>query len=249
MTRPVAAVTGGGSGIGQAVARHLADQGFRVAVLDINEAGAAQTAAHSPEMTALALDVTDPGQVAQVFAQVEKWGGHLEAMVMSAGATKPTKSILKMGLDDFRAMLELHLVGSFLCLQAAARLMAPRNYGRIVLIGSMAGLYGLYGKAHYAAAKAGLRGLTVTAAKELRTSGITVNLVAPGLVLTPMARNSAADELSGGAQPEEVAAVIGFLASPGASHLNGAVIPLDGAGNLMKDLDRLYAARLDPRGV
>jgi 3-oxoacyl-[acyl-carrier protein] reductase len=141
--------------------------------------------------------------------------------------------------------MELHLVGSFLCLRQAARLMVPRGFGRILLIGSMAGLFGLYGKAHYAAAKAGLWGLVATAAKELKSYGVTVNLLAPGLVITPMAVRSGADKLPGGASPEQVAAVIRFLISREAGHLNGVVLPLDGAENLMKGLDRLYAERLD----
>lgn len=243
--RPVVAVTGGGSGIGRATARHLANHGHRVAVLDIDPDSGRKTAAGREEMAAFAVDVTDPDQVEEVFLMVEAWGGRLDALVNSAGGTRPLARVVEMELSDFKAIMEVHLVGSFLCLQQAARLMVPRGFGRIVLIGSMAGLFGLYGKAHYAAAKAGLRGLVATAAKELKASGVTVNLLAPGLVLTPMAVRSGADKLPGGADPGQVAAVIQFLVSPEAGHLNGVVLPLDGAENLMKELDRLYAERLE----
>jgi 3-oxoacyl-[acyl-carrier protein] reductase len=242
---PVAAVTGGGSGIGRATARHLADNGYRVAVLDIDPDSGLKTTAGREKMVAFTVDVTDPEQVEETFRKVENWGGRLDALVNSAGGTRPLALVVDMELSDFRAIMELHLVGSFLCLRQAARLMAPRGFGRILLIGSMAGLFGLYGKAHYAAAKAGLRGLVATAAKELKSFGVTVNLLAPGLVLTPMAVRSGADKLPGGADPEQVAAVIRFLVSREAGHLNGVVLPLDGAENLMKGLDHLYAKRLE----
>jgi len=189
--------------------------------------------------------VTDPEQVSETFGRVEDWGGRFDALVNSAGGTRPLARVVDMELADFRAMIELHLVGSFLCLRQAAQLMVPRGFGRILLIGSMAGLFGRYGKAHYAAAKAGLRGLVATAAKELKSFGVTVNLLAPGLVLTPMAVRSGADKLPGGANPEQVAAVIRFLISSEAGHVNGAVLPLDGAENLMKELDHLYSKRLE----
>jgi len=243
--RPVVAVTGGGSGIGRATARHLADHGYRVAVLDIDLDSGLKTAAGREEMAAFTMDVTDPDEVARTFWKIEEWGGRLDALVNSAGGTKRLAPVVKMELSDFRAIMELHLVGSFLCLRQAARLMVPRGFGRILLIGSIAGLFGLYGKAHYAAAKAGLRGLVATAAKELKASGVTVNLLAPGLVRTPMAVKSGADKLPGSADPQQVAAVIRFLISREAGHLNGVVLPLDGAESLMKGLDRLYAERLE----
>lgn len=244
MTDRVTIVTGGGSGIGRAAAVDLARRGHRVAVLDLNRAAAEETAGLGDGLLGIEADVTDLGSVTRAVERVLEWGGRIDGLVNSAGATAPLARVFEMEPGDFKAMIELHLIGSFHCLRETLRVMVPRGYGRVVLIGSMAGNFGLFGKAHYAAAKAGLRGLVMTAAKEVAGAGVTVNLLTPGLIRTPMAAGTAADRLPGGGRPEDAAAVIGFLLSPEAGHVNGAVITLDGGENLMKGLDGLYAERL-----
>jgi 3-oxoacyl-[acyl-carrier protein] reductase len=234
----VAVVTGAGSGIGSACAGMLAEAGYRVVVADISLTKAEERARSSPLMEACHLDVRNAKEVADLFSRLSAEFGGVDILVHCAGSTLPGKNVWDMEEADFQSLIQTHLVGSFLCVKEASRNMVSRQFGRIVLIGSMAGISGLYGKSHYASVKAGMCGLTLTVAKEFIGTGVTINLIAPGLIVTPMSQRSFGDvPLTGGGTPEDVAALVKYLTSREASHINGTIIPFDGGQSLMKAID------------
>jgi 3-oxoacyl-[acyl-carrier protein] reductase len=204
----VAVVTGGGSGIGEAICVRLAADGARVAVLDV-AAEAAELTATLVGGTAVAADVADAGSVEDALTEVERRLGPVEVWVNNAGiaavahaariadraaqqqdeaatgaVTTPLESLVRLPDDEWRRMLAVHLDGTFHGTRAAARSMAKRGCGAIVNISSVCGLEGCVGHPHYSAAKAGVLGFTRAVAKELIVQGIRVNAVAPGFVET-----------------------------------------------------------------
>ena len=237
----VALVTGAGRGIGRAIAEHLGGVGYRVAVNYRSsaaeaEAVAAGIAAAGGEAVAVAADVSDEAAVTALFAAVEQRLGPVEVLVNNAGITRD-RLLLRMGADDWDAVLAADLRSAFLCTRAALRGMVRARWGRIVSIGSVAGLAGNPGQANYAAAKAGLVGFTKAVAREVGSRGITVNVVAPGFIDTDMtaalgeaAREAARRAIALGrfGTPPEVAAAVGYLASGPAAYITGQVIVVDG---------------------
>jgi 3-oxoacyl-[acyl-carrier protein] reductase len=205
----VAAVTGGGSGIGAAICRRLAAEGARVAALDLNLDGAQQTVDAAGGGLAIRLDVTDSAAVEAAVAQIEAELGPLDVFVNNAGAIgsahlqrvaprfeaqraeaangrieTPLDALVRLSDDEWRRMLTVHLDGTFHGTRAAARPMAARGSGAIVNMASICGIEGCTGHPHYSAAKAGIIGLTRSVAKELIVQGVRVNAVAPGHVGT-----------------------------------------------------------------
>jgi 3-oxoacyl-[acyl-carrier protein] reductase len=222
-----AVVTGGAQGIGAATAALLREQGAEVLALDRHAGdGIVQ------------CDVTDKAQVDEVFAGI----GPFDILINNAGITRDNL-LFKMPYDEWQAVLHTNLTSMFLCCQAAQRVMVPARYGRIVNLSSRSAL-GNRGQANYAAAKAGVQGLTATLAIELGPFDITVNAVAPGYIATPMTAataervGSTAEEHQAMAaertplrrvgRPEEVAAVIAFLASDEASYVSGQTLYVNG---------------------
>jgi 3-oxoacyl-[acyl-carrier protein] reductase len=226
----VALVTGGNRGIGLACARALADQGHRVAVTYRKQ---------PPEvdgLLAVECDVTDRDAVLTAFDAVEAELGPVELLVCSAGVNHDTL-LLTMREDTFESVLDTNLTGTFRVVQRAAKRMLRARWGRIVLIGSVAGQLGSAGQANYAASKAGLIGFGRSVARELASRNVTVNVVSPGPVDTDMldaltddqrALLTAAVPLGRIGTPEEVAAVVRFLCSDEAGYVTGAVVPVDG---------------------
>lgn len=223
-------VTGGNRGIGEAIARHLNEQGHEVVVTS--------RSGDAPEgLRAVACDVTDTASVDQALKDAEEvLGGTVEVLVANAGITADGLS-MRMKDDDFASVLDTNLHGAFRCVRAAQKGMIRGKFGRIVLVGSVVGLYGSPGQANYAASKAGLVGLARALTRELGSRGITTNVVAPGFVQTNMTDALPAERqeaylasIPAGrfAQADEVAHAVAYLASDGAGYVSGAVLPVDG---------------------
>jgi 3-oxoacyl-[acyl-carrier protein] reductase len=224
----VALVTGGNRGIGLACARALADAGFRVAVT-----------ARSGEVegfTTVTCDQTDPAQVDAAIAAVEEQLGPVEVLVANAGVTRDGLA-LTMSDDAFESVVATNLTGTFRVVRRCAKSMLRAKFGRIVLVGSVVGLAGSGGQVNYAASKAGLVGMARSLARELGSRGITANVVAPGFIDTDMTAELPEDRkaevlkqipLGRFATPEEVAAVVAWLAGDAGAYITGAVIPVDG---------------------
>jgi 3-oxoacyl-[acyl-carrier protein] reductase len=241
-----ALVTGAARGIGRATARRFAQEGATVCLADMNaallEATVAELAGEGLAVSGAALDVTNSAQVDAVVDQVAERFGRLDILVNNAGILRDNL-LFKMTDDDWRQVLDTHLMGTFLCSRAAQKFMVRRKYGRIVNVSSTSAL-GNRGQTNYSAAKAGLQGLTKTLAIELGKFGITCNAVAPGFIETDMTRATAervgvpfekfvemaANEAPVGrtGKPEDVAAAILFLASEEAGFVSGQVLYVAG---------------------
>jgi 3-oxoacyl-[acyl-carrier protein] reductase len=222
-------VTGGNRGIGLAIARAFAEAGDKVAVTY-------RSGTPPDGLLGVVCDVTDPAAVDAAFAEAEAAHGPVDVVVANAGITRDTL-ILRMSEEDFAAVVETNLAGSFRVAKRAAKSMLRKRYGRMVFISSVVGLLGSSGQANYAASKAALVGLARSLARELGSRGITANVVAPGFVESDMTAAVAEErraEILGSvplgryASPAEVAAVVRFLASDEAAYITGAVIPVDG---------------------
>jgi 3-oxoacyl-[acyl-carrier protein] reductase len=229
----VVLVTGGNRGIGLACALAFAADGHRVAVTCRGEAPAELVDAG---ILAVPCDVTDSATVDTAFATIEEKLGPVEILVANAGITRDGL-VLRMSDGDFTDVIDANLTGAFRVARRAVRGMMKARWGRIILVSSIAGRVGQTGQANYAASKAGLVGLGRSLAKEFASRNVTVNVVAPGPILTDMLAALPNDQQAAYAeavplgrlgQAEEVAAAIAFLASDAASYITGAVLPVDG---------------------
>lgn len=236
-----AIVTGAGAGIGRAVALALARAGAAVAACDvIAEAAAAVAREAGGGARGYGVDVANPQQVQATCEQVFTEMGGVEILVNNAGITRDNL-LMRMSDAEFEQVLAVNLKGAFYFIRACARPMMKARWGRVVNISSVIGQMGNAGQANYAAAKAGLIGLTKSSAKELAARNITVNAVAPGFIATAMTekldaatRESylAAIPLRRAGTPEDVAAVCLFLVSDAAGYITGQTVRVDG-GMLM----------------
>jgi len=231
-----ALVTGATGGIGAAIARALAAQGARVALTGRREAELAALAAEIPGALVAPADLSDAEAPAKLIERVEAELGACDVLVNNAGFTRDMLA-LRMGDADWNAVLEVDLTAPFRLARAALRGMMKRRTGRIVSIASIVGVTGNAGQANYAAAKAGLIGMSKSLAQEVATRGVTVNVVAPGFVKTAMS-----DALPEGARtklleriptqrigtPEDIAAAVAFLASDEAAWITGQTIHVNG---------------------
>ena len=237
----VVLVTGGTRGIGRACVGAFANQGARVALCgrqaETATAAAAQVAGETgAEVHGFAADIGDAGDVDALVKAVREDLGPIAVLVNNAGLTRDGLAV-RMRDEDWNAVLDANLSGAFRCCRAVSRDMLKARWGRIVNISSIVGLRGQAGQANYAAAKAGLIGLTKALAHELATRNVTVNAVAPGYIDTDMTaalgddfRAAALDRIpmKRFGFPEEVAAAVTFLAGDAASYITGTVISVDG---------------------
>ncbi len=245
LTNKVAIVTGGRRGMGRTHALALARQGAKVAVTDIDAAECAPVAgeitAAGGEAMCLTMDVSKKADVEAGFDAVLKQFGRLDILVNNAGIYSP-KPALELTEAEWNRTISINLTGQFLCAQRAAKEMAKTGWGRIINIASIAsgGVgVGIAEAAHYTASKGGIIGMSETLAIEWAPLGITVNVIAPGAIDTPMVQASqlpkaALDAILAGiplkriGKPEEVSAAVAFLASEEASYITGATLYVDG---------------------
>jgi 3-oxoacyl-[acyl-carrier protein] reductase len=228
----VVLVTGGNRGIGLAVARRFVRDGDRVAIT----CRTSPPPAEADAMVAVPCDVTRAEDVAQAFDTVEQRLGPVEVLVANAGITADTL-LLRMGEEAWAQVIDTNLTGVYRVVRRALGPMVRARAGRIVLVSSVGAFLGSPGQVNYASAKAGLLGMARSLAREVGSRGITVNVVAPGLVDTDMLAALGEDRiaqmrsmvpLGRTATPEEIAGAVAFLASRDAAYVTGALLPVDG---------------------
>jgi 3-oxoacyl-[acyl-carrier protein] reductase len=235
----VAIVTGGGRGIGRAIAVRLAEEGANLGISYRSNDDAAEETAESVREAGVKCelfkgDVSSPGDVEALFTGVSDAFGRVDILVNNAGITRDNL-MMRMKEEEFDEVLRTNLKGTYLCTRAALRPMVRARWGRIVNVSSVVGLVGNAGQANYAASKAGIIGFTKSVAREVAQRGITVNAVAPGYVQTELTGNlpekvkdQIRDQIPAGrfGEPEEVAEVVAFLVDAG--YVTGQTIAVDG---------------------
>lgn len=242
LTGKVALVTGASRGIGRAIALTLANYGANVIVnYNGSKERAEEVVKEIQEKTgqkavAIQANVAETADIEKLFTESIAAFGRIDILVNNAGITKDNL-ILRMTEEEFDAVIDTNLKGAFLCMKQAAKLMLKQKSGRIVNIASISGIIGNAGQTNYAAAKAGMIGMTKSLAKELASRGITVNAVAPGAIRTDMT-DVLSDKVKEGmiaqiplsrfGEPEEIAEAVAFLASDKAAYITGQTLQVNG---------------------
>jgi 3-oxoacyl-[acyl-carrier protein] reductase len=244
----VAIITGAARGIGAGTAKRFAEEGAAVAVLDINEEQAQETAAGlgAGKAVGIACDVADAASVDAAVARVVEELGGLHVLVNNAGITRDNL-LFKLTEEDWDSVMNVHLKGAFLMSKAAQKTFVEQKYGKILNLSSISAL-GNRGQANYSAAKAGVQGFTRTLALELGPFGVNVNAIAPGFIATEMTDETAkrlkmdveefrklnadANPVKRVGYPEDIAAAAAFLCSDEASYITGQTLYVDGGGKI-----------------
>jgi len=232
----VVLVTGASRGIGLACAEWFLANGDRVAITSRTGTAERDLGAGPDRLLSLTCDMCDPAQVEAAFEAIEGAWGPVEVLVANAGITRDTL-VLRMSEDAWSEVIDTNLTAVFRVTKRALTKMLRLHRGRVIMMSSVGAFIGSAGQANYAASKAGLVGMARSLAREVASRSITVNVVAPGLVETHMlaglgegklAEFAAQVPLGRVAQPDEIAGVVGFLASASAGYVTGAVLPVDG---------------------
>ncbi|HWV35971.1 MAG TPA: SDR family NAD(P)-dependent oxidoreductase [Thermomicrobiales bacterium] len=234
----VALVTGAARGIGQAIAARLVADGARVAIADIDgEAATAAAAALGEQAIGVTLDVTDPESWAAAHAQLQGTWDAVSILVNCAGIAGRAAPTWELSVEEWKQVIDIDLTGVFLGCHSSLPSMIERGYGRIVNIASIAGKEGNPNAAPYSAAKAGVIGLTKSIAKEVATTGVIINAVTPAVIATEILKQLTDEHIAymtskipmgRVGQPEEVAALVGFLCSDDVTFTTGAVFDISG---------------------
>jgi len=240
MTGHTAIITGGGRGIGKAIAESFARRGANIVIVDVNLDIAKETALELEKTgiksLAMKADVSNSTDVAKIFENALKEFGKVEILVNNAGITRDGL-LMRMKEEDWDAVMNINLKGTFLCSKEAVKVMSKQRYGRIVNIASVVAFMGNPGQANYSASKAGIVGLTKTVAREYASRNITVNAVAPGFITTAMTdalpENVKMEMLknipiSKFGTIEDVANAVLFFALPESGYITGQVIHVNG---------------------
>lgn len=236
-----AIVTGGSRGIGKATAFSLAKAGYQVFITYVSKPEEAESVikqiqSQGGKAKMFNLDVSNADDITHFFNTEVKEQVNLSVLINNAGITKDTL-LLRMKNEDFDQVIDVNLRGAFICMREAAKIMTKQRYGRIINVTSVVGQSGNAGQVNYAAAKAGLIGMTKSAAKELASRNITVNAVAPGFIATDMTANLSDDiqkayqesiPLKRLGTPEDIAEAILFLVSPSADYITGQILAVNG---------------------
>lgn len=237
----IALITGSSRGIGKSIAMQLANNNISVVINYKSQVESAQKVVteiinNGGNAIAVQSDITNPNEVTEMFNQIESELGNVNILINNAGIIKDSL-LIRMSEEDWDEVINLDLRSAFLCTKAALRSMLRERWGRIINVGSVIGLRGQKGQANYAAAKAGLVGLTQTVAIEVASRNITVNYVAPGYVETDIVEHLSPERkaqilsrvpLGRFAQPDEIASMITFLVSDEASYITSQIIAVDG---------------------
>jgi 3-oxoacyl-[acyl-carrier protein] reductase len=240
LTDKVALVTGASRGLGKAIAIALAQEGASIAAVARSEDALKETLealrALGVAAEPYALDVSKEAEVDATIEKIAARFGHIDVLVNNAGVTRDGL-LMRMKADDWDAVINTNLKGAFHLTKPVARLMVKQRAGRIINISSVIGLMGNAGQANYAASKAGLIGFSKSVAREFASRNITCNVVCPGFIETDMTKGLSEDlrtkllekiPLARLGQPEDVAGVVAFLASPAANYITGQILTVDG---------------------
>ncbi len=236
----VAIITGAGRGIGLAIAKKLAKEGAKIALLDVNEnlleEAKKELEKQNAEIMALVGDVTQFEQIQSVIKEIKKNWGHIDILVNNAGVTRDGP-LIRMDEEAWDFVLNINLKGVFNCTKAVARLMMKQRSGKIINVASVVGVMGNAMQSNYASSKAGVIGFTKSIAKELASRNINVNAIAPGFIQTAMTDKLSEEikeeyikhiPLGRLGTPDEIADIVLFLSSPMANYITGQVIVIDG---------------------
>jgi 3-oxoacyl-[acyl-carrier protein] reductase len=237
LTEKVALVTGASRGIGRAIAEKLVAEGATVIGTATSENGAAAISDYlASSGEGMVLNVSDPESIEQLMSSIKEKFGDVDILVNNAGITRDNL-LMRMKEDEWQDILTTNLTSLYRLSKAVMRAMMKKREGRIINIGSVVGSTGNAGQANYAAAKAGLIGFTKSLGQEVASRGVTVNAVAPGFIDTDMTKSLTDDQKSAISskipcdrlgKPEEIAAAVAFLASPGAAYITGETLHVNG---------------------